>query len=100
MGAGIANVTIDKGIKTTLIDVSQDGLDRGVKQIAAQINGQQKRKKITSAEKGVILSNLHPALNYSGLKTADVVVEAVFEELSLKHKIVKDVSKEMINFYL
>lgn len=90
MGAGIANVSIDKGIKTSLVDVSQEGLDRGIQQISAQINGQVKRKRITTAEKGVIMSNLHPALNYDGLKYADVVIEAVFEELSLKHKIVRD----------
>ncbi|CAD5206557.1 unnamed protein product [Bursaphelenchus okinawaensis] len=93
MGAGIANVSINNHISTSLIDVSQDGLDRGVKQIASQVQGQLKRKRITVPEKGVILSHLHPALNYNDLKKADVVVEAVFEDLALKHKVIKQLEE-------
>lgn len=33
MGAGIANVSVDKGIRTSLIDMNQDALDRGEKQV-------------------------------------------------------------------
>ncbi|CAD5209455.1 unnamed protein product [Bursaphelenchus xylophilus] len=93
MGAGIANVSINSHISTSLVDVSQDGLDRGVKQIASQVQGQLKRRKITVPEKGVILSHLHSALNYNDLNKADVVIEAVFEDLGLKHKVIKQLEE-------
>jgi 3-hydroxyacyl-CoA dehydrogenase len=38
------------------------------------------------------MSKLHPSLNYDSLKNSDVVVEAVFEDLALKHKIIKQVT--------
>ncbi|KAI6208211.1 Mitochondrial trifunctional protein alpha subunit [Aphelenchoides besseyi] len=89
MGAGIANVTIDKGIDTVLLDTSQEGLDRGLKQIATQLNGAAKRKKYSTAERDTFFSKLHPTMDYSSLSNVDVVIEAVFEDMSLKHKIVK-----------
>lgn len=91
MGAGIANVTIDKGIKTTLIDTSTDALTRGAKQINGQLESALKRKKYSLADKERFFSHLHMSTDYSALSTADVVIEAVFEDLSLKHKIVKSV---------
>lgn len=98
MGAGIANVTVDKGIETTLIDNNQAGLDRGLKQITSQLEGAVKRKKYTSSTKDIYLSNLTPSTDYSHLKHADVVIEAVFEDMNLKHKIIKQVIK-LLNKY-
>lgn len=91
MGAGIANVTVDKGIHTALIDTSQEALDRGLKQISTQLDGAVKRKKYSHCERDVFFSNLTPSLSYEPLHNADVVIEAVFEDLSLKHKIIKKV---------
>ncbi|KIH50676.1 enoyl-CoA hydratase/isomerase family protein, partial [Ancylostoma duodenale] len=51
MGAGIADVTIDKGIKCVLLDMNEQGLERGQNQIATHLNGQVKRKKINRLEK-------------------------------------------------
>ncbi|KAI6182233.1 Mitochondrial trifunctional protein alpha subunit [Aphelenchoides bicaudatus] len=89
MGAGIANVTVDKGIDTVLIDTSQEALDRGQKQISTQLNTATKKKKYSTAERDVFMSKLHPSLSYDSLKNADVVIEAVFEDMGLKHKIIK-----------
>jgi len=89
MGAGIANVTIDKGIDTVLLDTSQEALDRGLKQIATQLNTASKKKKYSTSERDTFMSKLHPSLNYDSLKNSDVVIEAVFEDLGLKHKIIK-----------
>jgi enoyl-CoA hydratase/long-chain 3-hydroxyacyl-CoA dehydrogenase len=84
-------VTIDKGIDTVLLDTSQEALDRGQKQIVTQLNTAAKRKKFTTAERDTFISKLHPSLSYDSLKNADVVIEAVFEDLGLKHKIIKQV---------
>ena len=48
MGAGIAQVTVDKGIKTVLKDTSQAGLNRGIDQITTGFDGAVKRKKISA----------------------------------------------------
>lgn len=48
MGAGIAQVTVDKGIKTILKDTSQQGLNRGMSQISNGFDGAVKRKRITA----------------------------------------------------
>ncbi|KAL3075971.1 hypothetical protein niasHT_037224 [Heterodera trifolii] len=60
MDDGIANVSIDKGIQTTLVDTKQEALDRGLKQITAQMEGQLKRRKINAAEHAICLSKLNP----------------------------------------
>ncbi|TKR59280.1 hypothetical protein L596_028976 [Steinernema carpocapsae] len=89
MGAGIANVSIDKGINTVLIDMNDEGLARGRAQITTQMDGAVRRKKYSKADRDRHLSKLQTTTDYSALKNADVVVEAVFEDMSLKHKIVK-----------
>ncbi|KAK0429221.1 hypothetical protein QR680_011259 [Steinernema hermaphroditum] len=89
MGAGIANVSIDKGINTVLIDMNEEGLNRGRNQIITQMDGAVKRRKYTKADRDNYLAKLHPTTDYSALKNADVVIEAVFEDMPLKHKIIK-----------
>uniref|UniRef100_A0A7E4ZXR9 Trifunctional enzyme subunit alpha, mitochondrial n=1 Tax=Panagrellus redivivus TaxID=6233 RepID=A0A7E4ZXR9_PANRE len=89
MGAGIANVSIDKGINTVLIDTNQEGLDRGLKQIATQLDGSVKRKRYSKPERDAYFARLTPTTSYDKLNKADVVIEAVFEDLGLKHKIIQ-----------
>ncbi|KJH41966.1 fatty acid oxidation complex, alpha subunit [Dictyocaulus viviparus] len=91
MGAGIANVTIDKGLKCVLLDMNDKGLERGTNQILTQLSGQVKRKKINRLEKERMVSNLVTSCDYSSMKESDIVIEAVFEDLALKHKVVKQV---------
>ncbi|KAK6731142.1 hypothetical protein RB195_007543 [Necator americanus] len=91
MGAGIADVTIDKGLKCVLLDMSEQGLERGQNQIATYLNGQVKRRKINKLEKERMVSNLTPTCDYNAMKHADIVIEAVFEDLPLKHKVIKQI---------
>ncbi|CAJ0561450.1 unnamed protein product, partial [Mesorhabditis spiculigera] len=91
MGAGIANVTIDKGIRSVLLDVNQSGLERGQNQILTHLSTAVKRKRLSLLEKERIVTNLEATTDYSRMKNADIVIEAVFEDLSLKHKVVKQI---------
>lgn len=50
-----------------------------------------KKKALTSFERDSIFSNLTGQLNYQGFEKADMVIEAVFEDLSLKHRVLKEV---------
>ncbi|XP_030643088.1 hydroxyacyl-CoA dehydrogenase trifunctional multienzyme complex subunit alpha b [Chanos chanos] len=91
MGAGIAQVTVDKGINTILKDTTVEGLNRGQQQVYKGLNDKTKKRSITSFERDSILSNLTGQLDYSGFEKADMVIEAVFEDLSIKHKVLKEV---------
>uniref|UniRef100_A0A1Y1NJQ7 Trifunctional enzyme subunit alpha, mitochondrial n=1 Tax=Photinus pyralis TaxID=7054 RepID=A0A1Y1NJQ7_PHOPY len=90
MGAGIANVSIDKGYHVILKDTNQNGLSRGIGQIQTGIEGGVKRKRFTSFERDQYLANLDPTLSYSHFRNVDMVIEAVFEDLSIKHNVIKE----------
>jgi len=95
MGAGIAQVSIDKGIKTVMKDVSDAGLSRGVFQVKDGNTKKIKRKKISALDGERHMANLLPTTDYSKLKDVDMIIEAVFEDLSLKHRVVKEVEQHI-----
>lgn len=91
MGAGIAQVTIDKGITCILKDTTQQGLVRGQQQILNSLEQKLKRKRIDLLTRDRTLANLIPTLDYDNFKNADIVIEAVFEDINVKHKVLKEV---------
>lgn len=93
MGAGIAAVSLDKGYDVVLKDMNANGLTRGDQQIQKIYGGYLKKKKITQSEKDVYLSRLNPTLNYADIANSDIVIEAVFEDIKVKHAVVKEVEK-------
>ncbi|KAK9510232.1 hypothetical protein O3M35_005061 [Rhynocoris fuscipes] len=91
MGAGIAQVTVDKGIKVLLKDATQAGLNRGLGQITTGFETAVKRKRITAFEKDRYLADLDCVLDYNKFNNVDMVIEAVFEDLGIKHKVISEV---------
>lgn len=91
MGAGIAHVTVDKGYNVILKDSNSAGLARGYNQISTGLGNAVKRKRFSGLERDRFLSNLNATLDYKQFKNADVVIEAVFEDLNIKHKVLKEV---------
>uniref|UniRef100_A0AAQ4P4G4 Trifunctional enzyme subunit alpha, mitochondrial n=1 Tax=Gasterosteus aculeatus aculeatus TaxID=481459 RepID=A0AAQ4P4G4_GASAC len=91
MGAGIAQVTVDKGVHTVLKDTTVSGLARGEQQVYKGLNDKTKKKNITSFQRDSILSNLTGQLDYSNFAKADMVIEAVFEDINIKHAVLKEV---------
>lgn len=59
--------------------------------VCSRLNDKTKKRSITSFERDSILSNLTGQLDYSGFQNADMVIEAVFEDLAIKHKVIKEV---------
>jgi enoyl-CoA hydratase / long-chain 3-hydroxyacyl-CoA dehydrogenase len=49
--------------------------------------------KFPRYERDVIMSNLVPTLNYDSFKNCDIVIEAVFEDIGLKHRVIKEVEQ-------
>lgn len=91
MGAGIAHVSIDKGYNVVMKDTNEAGLYRGVGQIQTGLSNAVKRKRMSSIEKDTYLANLEPTLQYDSFKNADIVIEAVFEDIAVKHKVIKEI---------
>ncbi|TMS21439.1 Trifunctional enzyme subunit alpha, mitochondrial [Larimichthys crocea] len=91
MGAGVAQVTVDKGVHTILKDTTLEGLGRGEQQVYKGLNDKTKKKSITSFQRDSILSNLTGQVDYSGFEKADMVIEAVFEDIKIKHAVLKEV---------
>lgn len=91
MGAGIAQVTVDKGVATILKDTAVEGLNRGQQQVYKGLNDKVKKRSVTSFERDSTLSFLTGQLDYSGFNAADMVIEAVFEDLAIKHRVLKEV---------
>ncbi|XP_028995186.1 hydroxyacyl-CoA dehydrogenase trifunctional multienzyme complex subunit alpha b [Betta splendens] len=91
MGAGIAQVSVDKGVNTILKDTTVEGLARGQQQVYKGLNDKAKKRSITSFERDVFLSNLTGQLDYKGFERADMVIEAVFEDIKVKHAVLKEV---------
>lgn len=56
-----------------------------------RLNDKAKKKSITTFERDSILSNMTGALDYSGFEKADMVIEAVFEDIKIKHAVLKEV---------
>lgn len=90
MGAGIVQVSIDKGYQVIMKDATNAGLYRGVGQIQNGLSNAVKRKRISSLQKDKYMSNLLPTLEYSKFRNVDCVIEAVFEDINIKHKVIKE----------
>ncbi|XP_038057492.1 trifunctional enzyme subunit alpha, mitochondrial-like [Patiria miniata] len=91
MGAGVGQVSIDKGMHIILKDMALDGLARGEDQIYKGLNKKAKRKRITTFERDHLMSNLTGQIDYQNFDKCDMVIEAVFEDINIKHRVIKEV---------
>lgn len=96
MGAGIAHVSIDKAHQNVILkDMSEAGLTRGMQQIEKGLGDAVKKRKMTQFEKDTMLSDLTGTLAYENFNNVDMVIEAVFEDINIKHAVIKEVEKHI-----
>lgn len=95
MGAGICQVSITKGLDTIMKDINDQSLSRGFDQIEGNLQKRVQRRAMTQDEKEVTMARLSPQSDYRGFNKVDLVIEAVFEDLGIKHKVVQEVEKEI-----
>ena len=91
MGAGIAYVSSNAGISVRLKDKDDAGLARGVATIASLYDERVKRGGLSRIERDQKMSLVTGTTDTSGIGNADVVIEAVFEDLALKHRILAEI---------
>ena len=96
MGAGIAYTAARAGIDVVLKDVSLEAAEKGKDYSAKLLDKQLERGKITAAKKDEILARITPAADPAELKGCDLVIEAVFEDASLKNKVFGEI-QGMVN---
>jgi 3-hydroxyacyl-CoA dehydrogenase len=87
MGGGIAMCFANAGIPVTVLDASREALDRGLAVVDKNYGSMVQRQRITAQEKAQRLALIRSTLDYSDLGGADLVIEAVFEDMALKKKI-------------
>ncbi len=95
MGAGIANVSAQAGITVILVDVNQDGADRGKEHVRADLAKRVSRGRMTQDKADEILARITPTTDYAAFAEADLVVEAVFENSELKNTITKNAEAQI-----
>jgi 3-hydroxyacyl-CoA dehydrogenase/enoyl-CoA hydratase/3-hydroxybutyryl-CoA epimerase len=92
MGAGIAIVSVDKAdVDVRIKDRDNDGLMRGMGTLSAYFGKKVKRRSLSPNEAARQLRRITTTTEYNGLRSCDVVIEAVFEDLALKHRVLRDV---------
>lgn len=91
MGAGIAYVSVNAGIPVRLKDRDDASVGKGLKYVADIFDGRAKRKAMTKPEAAAKMALLSGTTDYSGVRSADLVIEAVFEDLGVKHKVLAEV---------
>jgi 3-hydroxyacyl-CoA dehydrogenase len=87
MGSGIAMSFLNAGVPVTLLEASQEALDRGVATIRKSYESSAKKGKLTAEQVEQRLSLLAPALTYDALSHADLIIEAVFEDYAVKEAV-------------
>lgn len=91
MGAGIALVSAQAGMEVVLIDQKQEAADRGKSYTADYMDKGIKRGKATEAKKDEVLARITATTDYAALKGCDLIIEAVFEDPSVKAEVTKAV---------
>ena len=93
MGGGIAMCFAQAGFRVTLVDQDQDGLDRGMGIIRKNYDISVQRGRLSADQVSSFLSHLEATTDWEMLKGADLVIEAVFENLELKQQVFKQLDE-------
>jgi 3-hydroxyacyl-CoA dehydrogenase/enoyl-CoA hydratase/3-hydroxybutyryl-CoA epimerase len=94
MGGGIAYVTATKaGIPARIKDIQPQGIANAMKYSYGLLNKKVKRRFLQKSQMQKQLALLTGTTHYSGYKQVDMVIEAVFEDLALKQKVVAEVEE-------
>ena len=89
MGGGIAMNFLNAGIPVVMLEMKQEALDKGVATIRRNYESQVKRGKLKADKYEQRMALLSTTLKYNDLKDADMVIEAVFEDIGVKEQVFK-----------
>lgn len=87
MGGGIAMCFAQAGIQVTLIDMSDEAVTAGISKIKTNYDISVKRGRLSEDQVEAIMSQIKPSSHFEDLADADMVIEAVFENLAVKKEV-------------
>jgi 3-hydroxyacyl-CoA dehydrogenase len=94
MGGGIAMSFANAGIPVTVIEASQENLDRGMGRMAANYDTTRKRGRLSDEEMAARLGRINSSTDYADMADADIVIEAVFEEMDVKRAVFTEIDQQ------
>ena len=95
MGSGIAYASILQGLEVLLIDQNIEAAEAGKTKIDMLLSESVKRKKLSEEEKIGLLEKVKTVSSLEKISTSDLVIEAVFEDLKLKHSLYKKIEPHL-----
>jgi 3-hydroxyacyl-CoA dehydrogenase len=95
MGGGIAMNFLNAGLPVKILEMKQEALDRGIATIRKNYEAQVKKGKLKQAKYDERMALLSTTLSYDDLGQADMVIEAVFEEIGVKEAVFKELDRVM-----
>ena len=93
MGSGIAQVTAENGIDVVLKDQTLELAAKGKKEVWEALTAQKEKGIINAFTRDRIAERVVPTADYGPLRSCDLVIEAVPEDLSIKHQVLSDVEE-------
>jgi 3-hydroxyacyl-CoA dehydrogenase len=95
MGGGISMNFLNAGIPVTILETTQEALDRGVGVMRRNYEAQVKKGKLQADKYEQRMALLKTTLAYDDIKDADLVIEAVFEEMGVKERVFRTLDEVM-----
>ena len=95
MGGGIAMNFLNAGIPVAMLEMKQEALDKGVGIMRKNYEAQVKKGKLKQDKLDERMALLSTTLQYDDLKDADLVIEAVFEDMGVKEQVFKTLDEVM-----
>src|SRR3954469_8553323 len=90
MGAGIAHAFAKVGVDVVLKDVSVEAAEKGRAHVAGLVGKQVSRGRMTQEKADAFLARITPTADPADLAGCDLIVEAVFEDQALKHRVLRE----------
>jgi 3-hydroxyacyl-CoA dehydrogenase/enoyl-CoA hydratase/3-hydroxybutyryl-CoA epimerase len=90
MGAGIAQVSAAQGMEVLLKDITYEAVGKGEKAIWKELDNKVKKKALSPFQRDLTFSRIKGCIDYGGFEKADLVIEAVFEDLDIKKGILME----------
>jgi len=95
MGGGIAMNFLNAGIPVTILETKQEALDKGLATIRKNYESSVKKGKLTAQKLDQTMALLTPTLSYEDVASADLVIEAVFEDMEVKRAVFEKLDATM-----
>jgi len=93
MGAGIAVSALDAGLQVTMVERDAESIARGQKNVEKVYDGLIAKGRMTAEAKAAVMARYTPSTSYDAIRGADLVIEAVFEDIEVKKAVFRELDR-------